>query len=179
MNKDYWQDFYKENGIPNQRSGFAKFCLDYLGDRKIIIDVGCGNGRDSYYFAENGHNVIGIDYANEPTEALGIEFVKADFKDFYRWEAGHVLYSRFFLHSISKQDIRLLIEKSPRIFMAECRSIKDEPILYKHKRNLIDGNWLLRKLMANGFKIKYFKESTGLAKFKEEDPLIVRVVATK
>jgi SAM-dependent methyltransferase len=43
-------------------SGFAKFAEDRLGDRSVLVDVGCGRGADAIWFARNGRMVLGLDY---------------------------------------------------------------------------------------------------------------------
>lgn len=39
--------------------------LSYLSKNSNIIDLGCGSGRDSKYFIEQGHNVVAIDGSEE------------------------------------------------------------------------------------------------------------------
>ena len=52
MNKEYWETFYAQNSEPFKPSSFANFCLKYMPDEATILDVACGNGRDSIFFAE-------------------------------------------------------------------------------------------------------------------------------
>ncbi len=35
--------------------------LNYIPQNSLILDVGCGTGRDAKYFIENGHRIVGID----------------------------------------------------------------------------------------------------------------------
>ncbi len=35
--------------------------LSYVPKNSLILDVGCGTGRDAKYFIENGHRIVGID----------------------------------------------------------------------------------------------------------------------
>ena len=50
-NKDYWDKFYLDFQ-ETQESDFARFCAEKISDLgdSIIIELGCGNGRDSLYF---------------------------------------------------------------------------------------------------------------------------------
>ena len=65
MDKNYWNGFYKNLDIdekfrtevdgrvldaPKNESPFARFCLKSINDDfGTIVDVGCGNGRDSFF----------------------------------------------------------------------------------------------------------------------------------
>jgi len=181
MNKKYWDAFYKKPHI-SAPSDFAEFCqTHYLKKRKTIIDFGCGNGRDSYYFAKSGHTVIGIDSAIKPENAHKCYFYKSSFSSpDIQWDGGKVVYSRFFLHAISNKEIKYLIEKSQGYFMAEARALGDKPLIWpNHDRNYIRGNWLLHQLIKNNFKILYFKQGRDMAVYKSENPLVIRVIAKK
>ncbi len=35
--------------------------MNYLPKNSLILDVGCGTGRDAKYFIEHGHRIVGID----------------------------------------------------------------------------------------------------------------------
>jgi len=63
MIKDYWKEFYKDNQITNEPSTFAKFIAKYTKNHDIrgkLVDLGCGNGRDTYYLQES-FSTWGID----------------------------------------------------------------------------------------------------------------------
>ena len=62
----YWDNYYAGRDVKtvfmSEPSLFASSMLDkYMKEGKELIELGCGNGRDSLYFAEKGLNVIGID----------------------------------------------------------------------------------------------------------------------
>ena len=75
-------------------------------------------------------------------------------------------------------------------FFVECRSIKD-PLLHKgeilshtervdgHYRRFVILEEFKQRLVQVGFEVVKTIESNGLAKFKEEDPVIIRVNAIK
>ena len=52
MNLQHWNNYYSENSKPFQESDFATFVLKQLTKNSTIIDIGCGNGRDSVFFAK-------------------------------------------------------------------------------------------------------------------------------
>ena len=66
MEKKYWDSFYLQDGAPDKPSNFATFIAnEYSKFCNLIMDVGCGNGRDSFYFASQGIKSIGIDQSDE------------------------------------------------------------------------------------------------------------------
>ena len=189
MNKKHWDNFYKKGKAPLKPTEFAKFCLEYMtglskNNRPILFDVGCGNGRDTLYFHKTGmfNYVIGIDEAIENKTELGLYFEGKNFTEFDIFDCDYV-YSRFFIHSIDTYHILRFLEKityKGQILMSEFRVKGDEPKLYKdHKRNLVDSDWFLQLLISNNFEILYFEKGRGMAKYKTEDPLVIRVIAKK
>ena len=59
-----WNDFYRSRSsdrVPTTPTPFAAWVSDRLELRQHVLDVGCGNGRDSVHFAEQGHRVTALD----------------------------------------------------------------------------------------------------------------------
>jgi len=177
MNKKYWEECY-QNLEP---TSFARFCVKYIHPGSPIADLGCGNGRDSYFFSSAGYRTYGIDYAYKPFGYNNAGFWKAPLEYMLSQPCmTFQVYSRFFLHSITKKEIRKLIKWSQNLFMAEFRDAEDMPKLYKdHKRTKVEGEWVKKLLIDNGFEILYYKKGRNMAKYKGEDPLCVRVIARK
>jgi len=62
---EYWNKFYDKK-IINKESTFAKFTYKKIKKQKgKILDIGCGNGRDSFFFNQKGYNVTGIDISKK------------------------------------------------------------------------------------------------------------------
>jgi tRNA G46 methylase TrmB len=52
---NYWNIFYKNKNILsklNFPSQFAVFTLSEKQNENTVIEIGCGNGRDSFFFFE-------------------------------------------------------------------------------------------------------------------------------
>ena len=208
FNRDvaYWNDFYK-NGIKDiqQPSNFAKFVLPYVKAETKLMDIGCGNGRDSLYFAANGVQVTGVDASETAINQLqnyDIEnglFVCDDFvtcKALYQVQYDY-FYSRWTIHAISeRQEDELLHNvadslKTGGLFFVEVRSTKDElygkgeevainAFVYNdHFRRFIDRQVFLEKLEKLNFEIVYAEEKNGFSKTKESDPTLIRIIAKK
>lgn len=201
---DYWKGYYMGNPIPTGQSNFAEFVIKYLSDTSKIIDLGCGNGRDSLFFANKGFKVVGVDLITEEIKLLNkiyrkenLNFISADFTKLGFNLDFNTLYSRFTLHSITKKQERDLffwmkrVLKSGDLFCCEARSIHDPKLDQNHKiseiesfadnhyRRFIEGDKLKKNLEGIGLEIIYYNESDGLAKYNDEDPVVVRIVAQK
>lgn len=147
----FWQDFYNKSSAQNKPSPFAIWCQDnYLYNVKSVLELGCGNGRDSLYFNQKGIKILAVDGSNiaidllkERSARLGkdedavffsIEFseifrLKKNFRDFFAQNT--VAYSRFVLHSVPEkvEDVILsfatdVLPRSGRMFH-EFRTIRD------------------------------------------------------
>jgi len=214
MDKNYWDSFYKKvekDETVSLRSSFAKFCLDrFFNKKKInIIDLGSGNGRDSVYFANQGYKVIAIDQS-----PIGIKILNknlktgykknlilkiADFvqEDFNKYKNINVFYSRFTIHSITKNEEKILLKKiynslaNKGLFCIEVRTTKD-PIYGTgkscgdntfirdgHKRRFIDSIVFRKQVTRLGFKELYFTEKNNLSIYKKDNPVLMRLILEK
>ncbi|MBS1254751.1 MAG: hypothetical protein MAG581_00547 [Deltaproteobacteria bacterium] len=62
----YGKEYQKGlNIFGEQFSEIVEFFENYLKDRSAVLDLGCGQGRDTLFFARKGHTVLGIDAANK------------------------------------------------------------------------------------------------------------------
>lgn len=182
MSKDkkYWEDFYKKFEVSSP-SPFAEWVAGEVApDPCSIIDIGCGNGRDSKFLMSRGHSVTGVDSALP--EDMGTEFIKEDIAAFIsnnpcRWD---VVYARFFFHAIPYHEVWKILQWCSGILAAEFRVIGDVPILYKeHDRYLLDPNLFYKSLKDLDYHVKHFSVSRGLSPMNGEDPLLARVIAVK
>ena len=121
----YWNSYYSAGDIPQLPSQFAVFALSESADADYIIDVGCGNGRDSFFFARHGVKVLSVDYstagiedirtrateAGLPINAFSasvgdpelLNQVEAAVKD-AGLSGNGVIYARFFIHAITDDE---------------------------------------------------------------------------
>ena len=154
--KKYLTEYYSKNSKPTQASTFAKFILPKLESNKNLIERGCGNARDSIYFAQNNLNVIAVDQVREEIDYLtenhdeeNILFVCDDFTNLTNTPYNIInetdfdyIYSRFTFHSINeaKEDRTLdWIENNldkDGCFLLEARSLNDP--MFKQGKSLSD-----------------------------------------
>ena len=62
---EYWNTFYSKKKLIKKPSSFAFEIVKYLDSDKKLLELGCGNGRDSFFFAKNGIHVIALDLSNQ------------------------------------------------------------------------------------------------------------------
>jgi len=88
MDKQYWKNFYEDHSLKediSECSTFAKFCEENYFKRELsIVDLGCGNARDAFYFARLGHEVLGVDQSidisiKESKNHYRLQFLEDDF----------------------------------------------------------------------------------------------------
>ena len=175
MKKD-WKSFYEKDGAPHEPSSFAKFFMEQNIEGNKLVDLGCGNARDTAYLGEK-YKAYGVDQ-NGP---VNMNIYRYNWKDAMPLIFNaDIVYSRFFLHAISELEMNTIITRTEKYFVAEARAVGDKPVLYpKHKRFFVDGDKLIRTLQRNNFDILYYQKGSGLAKYKDEDPLVVRVIAVR
>jgi len=200
----YWDNYYKNNLANDAPSPFASDILLKLEKGKHLADLGCGNGRDSLFFAKNGLNVTAIDRSEQAVyilrkKYLSLKFICGSFIDNEEFYSEHYdyFYSRFTIHSIYAEEQQKLLQnvfnslKADGLFFIEVRSVKDvifgkgtfvekNAYIYNgHFRRFIVLEELLRALENIGFKIENSWEQAGFAKFENEDPVVIRVIARK
>jgi len=178
-NKEYWEKFYKQFKYCKP-SKFVKFAIKYIPEGSKVLDAGCGNGRDTYFLGQY-FDVIGVDYAIKPKKKKDnkARFIKKDLRDLFREKnTFDVIYSRLLLNNFWDDEIiRFLKWSKGSILLIECRAKGDQPKLFQHKRNLVDGNILLDNLLRLEYDILYYIKSKGLSPFRGEDPLFIRIIA--
>jgi SAM-dependent methyltransferase len=126
-NVDYWKRYYSNQarvGLPCP-SQFAAFVMGLPRRPTQMLDLGCGSGRDALFFASQGLQVIGLDYAEpaiseaksravEMGLATRAAFLKCDVSNLHEMQevlayagskcagGSRCVYSRFFIHAIDE-----------------------------------------------------------------------------
>jgi tellurite methyltransferase len=193
MNDNHWDNFYKDFNLIKP-SSFAKFCLKNFLKNSTLVDIGCGNGRDSFFFANNEFNVICIDNcktainliasANHPninpicSKVGDLNFINID-----------IAYSRFALHAMTEKEEDKMLEwikkaiNSGGYFCIETRSDKEDMPNYHfgadHYRRPTNFKKIKQKIKNLGFTILFETEQRDLSPFKDENPLIIRLICKK
>lgn len=207
MDYTYWNEYYEKNIAPIEPTSFSKEVIKYLSNNRKLLELGCGNGRDAVFFAKNKIDVVAIDQSEAAINVLknyenlydNITFIKDDFvnSDVLNNRKFDYIYSRFTLHSITEDQQRHIIKKvyntleHEGMFFIEARSINDslygkgekigdnEYIYNSHYRRFINIDELTTILLNEGFTIEFANESDEYAVYKDEKPMVIRVIAKK
>ncbi len=156
----YWEAYYAERRadqalVPSQ---FAAFLASEMAGRiDGILDVGCGNGRDTLFFSGLGYRAVGIDSSSRaielceqrrtalpPAERNRMQFinaavsetgVSAGLEQLLALGAERIaVYARFFLHavgeSVEAELLRSVAEAGPEVVLlaAEFRTHLDRDL---------------------------------------------------
>ncbi|MGQ0624470.1 MAG: methyltransferase domain-containing protein [Sporichthyaceae bacterium] len=207
----YWANFYARTEYTSG-STFFTYVNDQPGAPTHVIDIGCGDGRDSYAFGMAGKNVTGLDrshigvrHATKKAVDMGmgerVGFVACDVGEAAELRAvltaaveragtaPVLFYARFFLHSIPEDvqatlmSVLSSVARGGDAFAAEFRTTGDADrmkVHTKHYRRFQDGPKFGIALREKyGFDVDFEVESTGLSPYKDEDPVLYRVLGRR
>jgi SAM-dependent methyltransferase len=206
--KVYWANFYATTSYTSG-STFFEFVNAREDLPGRVIDIGCGDGRDSCAFASAGRTVLGLDqspigieHATARAAELdmpGVRFEVCDVADVEELgralDRGHggadeavLFYMRFFLHAIPEDVQERLMDaidthaRSGDLVAAEFRTDKDEArkhVHEKHYRRFQNAEAFGADLRRRRFEVLHEEEGTGLSPYRDEDPVLYRVVARR
>jgi SAM-dependent methyltransferase len=201
----YWNGTYAATTGVLEPSPFAVHAGQTLrGKARSILEVGCGNGRDAAYFASLGFDVTATDTSEAAIDLCkrlhatsGIRFVANAISALAPAAGSYdAVYSRFVLHAMTAAEEAEFLSFAYRVLrpqgllLVECRSIND-PLARKgevlspterihgHYRRFIVLDELTESLRALGYRLTDVIERKGLAVFRDEDPMVIRVTCTK
>lgn len=208
MDKNYWKNIYSRQSESEMPSLFARYVAETLDiEGKKLIELGCGNGRDAIFFANANANIKAVDQCENIIELLNIRFQKVDnlsfaCQDFTCLDDNDkfdIIYSRFTLHSISKEQENKVVNWAYRNLKPngklciEVRGQKNEIykvgepvegepdafILNDHYRRFINFETFCAELKGIGYSLDFAKEQKGFAPYNGDDETYIRIIATK
>lgn len=205
--KVYWENFYAQAKMPFKPSLFSRFVRDnYLRRNDLLIELGCGNGRDAFYFAQNGINTTAVDqcekeirHLNEIKQQDNLKFECRDFTNLSDDRMFNAVYSRFTLHSIAEEQEDKVFKWASNVLSKsgymciEVRGMQNElymkgkPVegqenafIYEnHYRRFLDMVKTCKKLERNDLKVKLCVEKKGFSPFNGKDETFMRIIAQK
>ena len=206
----YWNSYYAEQIQRKPVSQFGAFVASEFPGLDLVIDLGCGDGRDSFYFSDRGAKVLALDSSesaiaicnaqralsfNKNAQFANTSITKSDCVDAVKnfmiqnqeIKSG-LLYSRFVLHALTEAEEPGFLDN-----LAECastfglslalefRTLEDQNLVKEtatHFRRFIDHENLKNELRKRSIKIDYCITGRGMAKFRNDDAHIARIIAS-
>lgn len=209
----YWNGFYAgKHPDLEVASTFARWVIERLRPGQTLFELGCGNGRDALFFADQGLAVIACDRSEVAISTLSERPDLARFKIRPVFQAGDMsalddsragkldaVYSRFTLHAVTADEASAALAWAHRNLapggqlMIEVRSVlgslygKGTPVPEERDAFIHDGHYrrfvrkdeLEAELLRLGFTITASVEAAHLAVYKDDDPVVIRIVAAK
>ena len=205
----YWNGYYGRAvaGFVARPSQFAAFFVGEIDPGSMIIEFGCGNGRDSLFFAQAGFQTIGVDGSSAAVEGcaaaageLGLGHARflcsrvedpalgGRIADLAGPSAPRALYARFLLHAITQDQEDALLATAAGLcrpgesLAVEFRTRRDEAqakVTGAHYRRFIDPLHLIANAGRHGFATRYFVEGFGYAKYKADDAHVARCLFSR
>lgn len=203
----YWSAFYSAATASAEPSAFARSTAERWSDLPTVLDIGCGNGRDSLFFITQGRKVAGLDSCPEAVALCGRQagqlpgytpdrarFVIGSATDWQSWDAiagmvsGRVLiYARFLFHAVPDDAEAAILDLAAEMLArrggalcAEFRTPRDEAlakVMPEHYRRFVDPDAFCARLEARGLCVVERHEGQGMAVYKGEDAYVARVHA--
>ncbi|MFP4645960.1 MAG: class I SAM-dependent methyltransferase [Candidatus Woesearchaeota archaeon] len=140
--KNTWDAIWESKEL-EEANEFARRSLSRIKDAnlKTLLDLGCGDGRDSLFFASEGLTVTSVDYSengikklNELSKEKGLkinpiqtDMRKIDFPD----NSFDVIYAHLSLHYFDDEETTMLFEnlfrilKQDGLIFIKCKSVED------------------------------------------------------
>jgi SAM-dependent methyltransferase len=203
----FWHDFYgsaRAAKVPNGPTAFAQWVDERIEPGSRVLDIGCGTGRDSVWFAAQGHPVVAMDYAGTNrrvlsrlakdqdvsvrTAMLNLENLRATLLTGARWahRAGsrHV-YARGLLDTLGptgRENLwrfaSMVQRRGGHTFVEfRTRTSEHEPKHFgAHLRTFLDPAEVVREIESYGGRIIDQVVGRDLAPLGSENPEICRLV---
>ncbi len=196
----FWDSYYRNKIDTFPNSGFSTYCLSFLDKESTLIDIGCGDGRDSLFFSENKIHTTGIDFSseainqNKKLENERLNFLNIDLNLINEFnQKFDFAYCRFLFHAITEEieDIlfKWITKNISKHTFIETR-IYDEKISHineSHFRRYFTEQNFIEKIERFGFTVLYSESSRTFSRYKDIynvddikiDPLLLRIIISQ
>ncbi|MDO8522417.1 MAG: class I SAM-dependent methyltransferase [bacterium] len=197
--KEYWKNRWV-TGERNPPNPFAKKAYALIRKRNYItlLDIGCGDGRDSLYFAEKGLRVSALDFSkNGVTNLKSLNSnIKTYVGDIRKMPFGQnsfdIVYAHLSLHYFDDKETDKIFENLYRILkkggliFVKCKSTDDAlygkgekrgPDMYRdgHLRHFFSKEYMASKMKK--FKILKLRKTSSVYDLYKSS--FIEAIATK
>jgi ubiquinone/menaquinone biosynthesis C-methylase UbiE len=205
--REHWNHAHAEQWLhkhSTKQTAFAEEVNKLVPANSTILELGCGEGNDSIYFAENGHLVTATDFSDvviRQNEERGISYnlnyEVLDIRNRFNFEDASfdVVYARLSLHYFPDHTTRTIFKEIARVlkpggslhFM--CKGTKDP--IYGKGDKIEDDMYELNGRVRHFFSEEYAKglldqaglrmesAESGKEMIYDRESAFVKVVAKK
>lgn len=204
--REHWDELHAKGALDHfseDPSPFAYEIAEFLPPQQKILELGCGAGNDSNYFATLGHHVLATDFSDVAVEK-NREFYNNDNLTFevldiskplpFKNNSYDLVYARLSLHYFNDKKTREIFDeirhivKTGGILGFICKSTDDplygqgkmiEEDMYEregHVRHFF-GKPYTEKLLKDRFEIVKLEE--GVEEFYADISAFIKVIARK
>jgi SAM-dependent methyltransferase len=210
-NRRHWDRLYRGLygvAVPAEPSSFGRWVVgreQRHNPRPLVVDVGCGNGRDTRLFADRGHDVLGLDYSPAALEcaqgllgppADGGELRVVDLNDLRATlvlgaelaaaDTPVVVYARYVANAVDDDGrdnlwrmAAMALRRGGHMYLEFCTT-RDESLARgledQQYRRFLDPREVSGELERHGAAVVHQEEGRGLSPYRFGDPYVCRLV---
>lgn len=201
-------DFYSRP-VEDAPSSFARWLVEseLVPQARLVLDIGCGNGRDLAILRNLAPVVVGVDRSRYAVQAARTHTYKIPgacieeddvlrpgtiknltIKHQNEAPGGVLFYNRFILSGTTSAEEDVLFSElaaaaKPGDYVAfEHRTDQDKDLkkaLFRSYRRFVSPADTVASLEAHGMAIIHCEADRGLAPYGREDPHVVRIIAKR
>lgn len=165
--KKHWQEIWRARRT-DKVNNFARRAYVVIRKKglKTVLDLGCGQGQDSLYFAKRGLQVTAIDHAQAQSQTLvqaGVRFIEKDLRKMsFSANSFDVIYAHLSLHFFKDADTKRIFKRIYKIlkpgglFFVKCKSTDDA--LFGKGRKIAE-NVYFKDFIRHFFSKEYLRDN--------------------
>lgn len=181
----HWNHAHAEQWLHKhsaKQTAFAEEVDEHLSAHSTILELGCGEGNDSNYFAEQGHAVIATDFSDVVIDQntkrwvhSGLTFKVQDISQPFLFDDASfdIVYARLSLHYFTNETTKGIFREIARVlkpggtlyFM--CKSVDDH--IYGQGEKIEDDMYERDGHVRHFFSKEYAVKLLDQAELKQEN----------